>query len=427
VHLPILASLLRSAAGEIETGFAAAQRGNPEASIDRAFAGSIAALVSSMDSYLGVLSVSTAGIDARDALAYDRFHEGVVANALAVWAAAQNQLDRLLHRRIHALVGRMQLGLALIGALAALTFVVAALTHRHLVRPLQRLEAVASKVRETKDYGLRAEYASRDEIGRVTAAFNDMLSELAAARARESAERAEFARATRQTAMGEMAGSIAHEVNQPLAAIVASANAGLRWLAHETPDLAKVQTVLQRVVRDGLRASEVVGSVRAMFRKEVREREPIDIDVLIADALAPLYGELQSAQISVQIEMGKGLPSVSADRVQLQQVLVNLIANAADAMGSVRDRARELSIGARLVEADGVVIAVADTGPGIDAGIRERIFDPFFTTKASGMGLGLPICRSIVEAHGGRVWASSGSPHGTVFQLMLPACIADGE
>ena len=166
----------------------------------------------------------------------------------------------------------MRLDLALIGAFAALSLVIAVLTHRHIVRPLEHLEAVASKVRETKDYGLRVLYDGKDEIGRVTAAFNDMLAELAAARKRETAERAELARVTRLTTMGEMAASIAHEVNQPLAAIVTNANAGLRWLAHPTPDLTKVDAVLQRVVRDGHRASEVIGSVRAMFKRDVQEK-----------------------------------------------------------------------------------------------------------------------------------------------------------
>jgi signal transduction histidine kinase len=276
-------------------------------------------------------------------------------------------------------------------------------------------------VRETKDYGLRAEYAILDEIGRVTAAFNDMLTELAAARERDSAERAEFARVTRVTTMGEMAASIAHEVNQPLAAIVASGNAGLRWLANETPDLGKVNTLLQRIVRDGLRASEVVGSVRAMFKKDVREKSPIDVRDFISEALVPLHGELQSEQISVEVEAGKGVPSVLADRVQLQQVFVNLITNAIDAMRSVRGRSHRLRIGVRVVESDGVLITVADTGLGIDPDVRDRMFEPFFTTKPGGMGLGLSICRSIIEAHGGRVWAAPGTPYGTSVQLMLPA------
>ena len=425
-QLPVLASLLQSTAREVQDDAEAAYRGDSDGRLKQAVAGEIAAMLSSMNSYLGALSASATGVDTRDSVAYSRYHLSTMQSALEVWAVAQAELDRLLQQRIDGQLGRMRLGLALIAAFAGFSILIAVLTHRHIVRPLERLEAVASTVRETKDYSLRANYRSDDEIGRVTAAFNDMLSELAAARKRETAERAEFARVTQLTRMGEMAGSIAHEVNQPLAAIVSNANAGLRWLANATPDLGKAQVVLQRVVRDGLRASEIVGSVRAMFKKDVRNRGPIDVDDLMREVLALLRAELQGEQISVEIDLGAGLPGVLADRVQLQQLFVNLISNAIDAMRPVRERPRRLRVSARVVEADGVIIAVGDTGSGLDSDVKDRIFDPFFTTKSSGMGLGLSICRSIVEAHGGRIWASPGSPHGSVFQFMLPACNTDG-
>ena len=426
VRLPILASLLRSTAGEIEDSIAAARRGNPQGGLDRAIAGEIAATISIMNSYLGALSVSATGLDAKNWPAYDGYRAGTVEKAIGAWAGAQSQLDRLLQRRIDGLLGRMWLGLALIGAFAGVSFCIAALTHRHIVRPLQRLEAVAATVQKTKDYGLRAEYTSRDEIGRVTAAFNDMLSELAAVRERETAERAEFARVTRLTTMGEMAASIAHEVNQPLAAIVAGGSAGLRWLANEPPDLSRVQTILQRVVRDGTRAGEIVGSVRAMFRKEVQKKAPLNVNDLVTEVLAHLHGALLGERIAVQVELGSGLPPVLANRVQLQQVFVNLMMNGIDAMRSVGDRPRRLRVEARVVEADGMLITVGDTGPGIDPKLADRIFEPFFTTKSGGMGLGLSICRSIVEAHGGRVWVSPGNPHGTDFRFVLP-CDAESD
>lgn len=421
VRLPILVSLLRSTASEIESSIEAAYRGDADGRLRAAVAGAIPALISKMESYVSVLNGAAMGVDARDATPIERYHAGTVESAMQAWALAQSELDRLLLRRIDRLLGRMHLGLALIGAFAGLSIFIAVLTHRHIVRPLRRLEAVASTVRQTKDYSVRAEVASRDEIGRLAGAFNDMLFELAKARDRETAERAEFARVTRLTAMGEMAASIAHEVNQPLAAIVASGNAGLRWLTNETPDLGKVQTTLQRVVRDGLRASEVVASVRAMFKREAQERSPLKVDDLITEVLAHLQSELQSAQITVQMEVQRQLPSIRADRVQLQQVLVNLIANGIDAMRSVRDGPRRLRVEAKVVEADGVLVAVADSGPGIDPRLADRIFEPFVTTKSSGMGLGLSICRSIVEAHGGRLWTSPASPRGTVFQFLLPA------
>ena len=420
VRLPVLASLLQSTAGEIEGSIAAAHRGSPEGGLVQALAAELAAMISSMNSYLGAMNVSAAGLGTRNGLAHDRYHAGTVEKAIRAWAGAQSQLDRLLQRRIDGLLGRMWLGLGLIAAFVGVGFCVAALTHRHIVRPLQRLEVFATTVQETKDYSLRAEYASRDEIGRVAAAFNDMLSELAAVRERETAEQAEFARVTHLTTMGEMAASIAHEVNQPLAAIVAGGNAGLRWLANETPDLNRVQTILERVVRDSMRASEVVGSVRAMFRKEVQKKVPLNVNDLVTEVLAHLHGELLSERIAVQVELGSGLPPVLANRVQLQQVFVNLMTNGIDAMRSVGDRPRRLRVAARVVEADGVLITVGDTGPGIDPKLADRIFEPFFSTKSGGMGLGLSICRSIIEAHGGRLWVSPGKTNGSDFRFVLP-------
>ena len=421
-RLPILAGLVRSTADEIKDNLQAAYRGNADGGLRRAVDAAFAAMLSSMKSYLGALDASTVGLDARDSVASNRFHVTSVRDAIKAWGIARAELDRLLQRRIDGLIGKMRLDLALIGAFAALSLVIAVLTHRHIVRPLEHLETVASKVRESKDYGLRVLYDGKDEIGRVTAAFNDMLAELAAARKRETAERAELARVTRLTTMGEMAASIAHEVNQPLAAIVSNANAGLRWLAHPTPDLTKVDAVLQRVVRDGHRASEVIGSVRAMFKRDVQEKRPLPVNPFIEEALALLQGQLESERISVHLELAEGAPCVLADRVQLQQVVLNLLANAIDAMRGVGDRPRALRVAVGPGEADNVLIGVADSGPGIAPEDRERIFEPFFTTKTSGMGLGLAICRSIVEAHGGRLSVTPGTPHGAVFQVMLPAC-----
>jgi signal transduction histidine kinase len=426
VRLPILASLLRSTAGEVKHEIAAAYRGNADGSLKRAVEAEIAAMILSLESYLEALSVSTLGVDARDAVAPGRLHESTVRQTLRTWTVLQRELDRLLQRRIDALFAGMGLSLALIGALAGASIGIAVLTHRHIVRPLQRLEGVASTVRETKDYGLRAEYASEDEIGRVTVAFNEMLSELAAARMRETAERAEVARITRLTSMGEMAASIAHEVNQPLAAIVTSGNAGLRWLAHATPDLAEVQAALQRVVNDGLRASGIVGGVRAMFKKDAQERAPLEVNGLVEDVVGLLDSELQREQIRVQLEPAREAPNVLASRVQLQQVLLNLITNAIDGMRPVCDRPRVLRIRVGASAPGSVVVSVEDSGSGIDPQVRDRVFDPFFTTKSGGMGLGLSICRSIIEAHDGQVSVSVGDPHGSVFQFALPAWTSGG-
>ena len=419
-RLPVLASLVAATAAEVKDNLAAAYRGNADGRLQRAVDGAFAALLSGIQSYLGALDVGASGADAKDTAQSRGLHARALQAAIAAWALAQLELDRLLHQRIDGLVANMWLGLALIGALAGLSIAIAVLTHRHIVGPLERLEAVASTVRETKDYSRRVDYTSQDEIGRVAATFNDMLAELASARQRDTAERAEVARIAQLTSMGEMAASIAHEVNQPLAAIVANGNAGLRWLAKAPPDMDKAGAALQRVVRDGLRASEVVGSVRAMFKRDVQPKAPVAIDVLIEEVLAHVEGELEGAAIALEVKLAQGLPRVLADRVQLQQVFLNLIANAIDAMRDDEDHARHLRVRAGAGEGNSVSIAVEDSGPGIAAGDRERIFDAFFTTKASGMGLGLAICRSIVEAHGGRLAVAAATPRGTVFEITLP-------
>ena len=419
-RLPILAGLLRSTAAEVKDDIETAYRGNADGSLRRTVHAVVTAMILSVSSYLEAVSISTLGVDARDAVAYNRLHESAVRQTIETWEVLQTELDRLLRLRVDGLLARMVLGLALIGVFAGISIVVAVLTHRHIVRPLEQLEAVASTVRETKDYSLRAECGSQDEIGRVTAAFNDMLSELAAARTRETAEREELARVSRLTTMGEMAASIAHEVNQPLAAIVTSGNAGLRWLAHATPDLNKVHNALQRVVRDGLRASEIVAGVRTMLKKDVQERGPLEIDDLVKDVVALLRSELRSEQVSVQLERGDDVLVVLGNRVQLQQVLLNLITNAIDGMRSVRDRPRLLRIGVSADTPGRVAVRVEDSGSGIDPTLRGRIFDPFVTTKPDGMGLGLAICRSIIEAHGGHISVSAGSPQGSAVLFVLP-------
>ena len=421
LRLSTLAGLVHAVASEIKDNLLGAYRGNADGSLKRAIDPKFEALNSSTNSYLGALRASTAGIDARDAVAYNRFHVSTAQDAIGAWSAAQSELERLLQQRIDGLRGKMLLVLALIGVFSGLSIAIALLTHRHIVAPLQRLETVASTVRKTKDYGLRVDCDGQDEIGRVTVAFNDMLAELAAARAREMAERVEFARATRLTTMGEMAASIAHEVNQPLTAIVSNANAGLRWLANPAPDLSKVKAILQRVVRDGHRASDVVVSVRAMIKRDVQEKASLHVNELIEEVLGLLQAEIRSEQIALRVELAAGLPPVFADRVQLQQIVLNLITNAVDAMRASQDSPRLLGIRTEIEASNKVLISVADSGSGIDPKDKDRIFDPFFTTKASGMGLGLSICRSIIEAHGGRLWAAAGSPRGTVFQFTLPS------
>jgi signal transduction histidine kinase len=214
--------------------------------------------------------------------------------------------------------------------------------------------------------------------------------------------------------------SIAHEVKQPLSAIVTNADAGLRWLDRTTPDLDEAKAALKRITVDGLRAGAVIDSIRAIFKKDARNRTSLDINELIGEALALTRNDLQRHRILVQAEPNAQLPEVRADRIQLQQVLLNLITNAIDSMAA-KDGARVLCVRSEVHHGGGVIVSVADTGTGIGSQEFERIFNPLFTTKSGGMGMGLSICRSIIEAHDGQLWVAPNKPEGAVFQFMLAA------
>jgi signal transduction histidine kinase len=217
-----------------------------------------------------------------------------------------------------------------------------------------------------------------------------------------------------------MAASIAHEINQPLAAIVNNANASLRWLGRETPNVERARSALERVVIDGERASEVIGSIRSMLDKSNQDRTMLDINDLIREVMTFVRADLRHHGITVQAKLAENLPRVSAVRIQLQQVLLNLIANAVEAMAAAEDGARTLIVRSQKADRYGILIAVEDTGTGIVQTDLERIFEAFFSTKPEGMGMGLSICRSIVEAHGGRITASPATSCGSVFQVTLP-------
>jgi C4-dicarboxylate-specific signal transduction histidine kinase len=234
------------------------------------------------------------------------------------------------------------------------------------------------------------------------------------------AARIELTRVMQMTAMGQMVASIAHEINQPLAAIVANGNAGLNWLGRATPDLDEAREALRSIVNDGHLAGEVIGGIRSMFKKNGRTEAPLDVNELIREVLALLHGDIQSQQVLIRSELAEELPQPRANRVQLQQVIVNLVMNAVDAMSTVVDRARILRVKTEVHEFNDVLITVADSGTGIDPNNINRLFDAFFTTKSHGTGMGLSICRSIIESHGGRLWASPGQPHGSIFHVLLP-------
>jgi PAS domain S-box-containing protein len=231
--------------------------------------------------------------------------------------------------------------------------------------------------------------------------------------------KAELARVTRIATMGELTASIAHEINQPLGAVVTNGNAALRWLAGQPPNLEEVREAIERTIREANRASEVIGRIRALLQKTPPQRERLDVNAVIREVLTLADRELLQGGVALQTELAPDVPAVLGDRVQLQQVVLNLILNGIEAMNMVTDRPRELLVKSAK-HADGVLIQVHDLGEGVDPEQADRIFEPFFTTKAQGIGMGLSVGRSIVEAHGGRLWFTAGSSHGAVFQFTVP-------
>ena len=231
---------------------------------------------------------------------------------------------------------------------------------------------------------------------------------------------AELAHVTRVTMLGELTASIAHEVNQPLAAVVANAEASLRWLNREEPDLAAARRSVEWVIDDGCRASDVIRRVRALAKKSDMEAVPLELNQVVNDAATLVERELVKHRVSLRTDLTPALPEILGDRVQLQQVIINLLMNGIEAMEPVTDRSRELLIQSGKDDTGYLILRVADSGIGISAENANRVFDAFFTTKSSGLGMGLSICRSIVEAHGGRMSATNNDGPGATFQLLLP-------
>jgi C4-dicarboxylate-specific signal transduction histidine kinase len=231
---------------------------------------------------------------------------------------------------------------------------------------------------------------------------------------------AELAHVTRLTTLGQLAASIAHEVNQPLAAIVADANASLNWLAAAEPELERVRETLAAIATDGHRAADVIQRIRQLATKTEPRKVRLDVNDVVRDVVALVRAEVARYEITLALDSASPLPSVVADRVQLQQVVLNLVMNAIEAMASVTGRPRMLVIRSERGEDDMVRVAVRDTGVGIAASDVDRVFGAFFTTKPGGMGMGLSISRSIIEAHGGRLWAAPNEPDGAIFQFSLP-------
>jgi C4-dicarboxylate-specific signal transduction histidine kinase len=253
-----------------------------------------------------------------------------------------------------------------------------------------------------------------------------------------------LAHVTRVAGLGELTASIAHEINQPLAAVVTNANASLRWLSRDPPNLAEAGEAIHRIIRDGNRAGDVISRIRTLFKKGSTAKERLDINQAIKEVIILAQSELQRNRVSLHTQLAGDLPPIMADRTQLQQVMLNLLINAIEAMSGGGEGPRELWVSSeKFVEVAGksekdtgadralahaewtdVLITVRDSGPGVDPKSLNRLFDAFYTTKPQGLGMGLAISRSIIEAHGGRLWAMANTSGGAIFQFRLPVRIA---
>jgi C4-dicarboxylate-specific signal transduction histidine kinase len=229
----------------------------------------------------------------------------------------------------------------------------------------------------------------------------------------------ELAHANRITTIGQLTASIVHEVNQPITAAVTNAQAALRWMSAEPPDFGEVSEALAGIIKEGNRASEVIGRMRDLIKKAPPRKDRVEINGAIREVIELTYSEAVKNGVSVQTQFAESLPLIQGDRVQLQQVMLNLIINAIQAMSDLAG-VRELRITTENADSEGVRLAVRDSGPGLSSENFQRLFEPFYTTKPDGMGMGLSICRSIIEAHGGRLWAT-GQPRGALFQFTIPA------
>jgi C4-dicarboxylate-specific signal transduction histidine kinase len=230
----------------------------------------------------------------------------------------------------------------------------------------------------------------------------------------------QLAHVNRIETMGQLTASIAHEVNQPIGATLMNASTASRWLNAQPPQLEKAKQLIDRIAADSKRAGDIISRVRDLVKNAPTRKQSLELNETISEVIGLTRNEMSNSGVVVQPRMADDLPGIWGDRVQLQQVILNLIMNAIEAMNEVSEGSRELLIGTAKAEPDGVLITVSDSGPGLPEASPDRIFEAFYTTKASGLGMGLSICRSIVEAHGGRLWATPNEPRGAVFCMMLP-------
>lgn len=309
------------------------------------------------------------------------------------------------------------LGISLEEAPDVIVFVATALFIGWLSGNQKRTQELLSQARDQLDAKVQERTA---ELKRANEQLQSEITEREAAQEGLIRAQAEIARITRITTMGELAASIAHELNQPLGSIVTSGDACLRWLAAKPPDLDEVRQAVEAIIRDGTRASSVLVRTRGLLRREERLRERLDINDVIREVIALLDGELRRNGASLRTKMPENLSPVVVERVLLQQVILNLIMNAMEAMRAVSDRARVLCIQTEEQPSGSIVVRIQDSGVGIDPEHSSRMFEAFYTTKVQGIGMGLTISRSIIEAHGGRLWAVANDGPGSTFCFTLP-------
>jgi C4-dicarboxylate-specific signal transduction histidine kinase len=304
------------------------------------------------------------------------------------------------------------------GAVALIiAMAMAVLLTRGITVPISRM-TLAMKALANGDTSIEVPEVNRsDEIGAMAAAvriFRDSIIE------RQKAQ-AELAHVNRVATVGQLTASIAHEISQPIAAAVINAQAALRFLGSQPPALDEVREAVIRIADDGQRAGDILSRIRALFKKAPPRKERFDLNEAIQDVIAVIRSEVLRHGVSLQTRLASDLPPILGERIQLQQVMLNLTLNAVEAMAGLEEGIRELHITTEMDAAGDVLVAVLDSGPGLDPTSVEHVFDPFYTTKTDGMGMGLSICRSIIAAHGGRMWATAHQPRGALFQFTIPA------